>query len=80
MKKLKDVRHHKVQGHLASFADIAALHSVIVPLYKLGLASINDILYIGDIMKTMVMIDSFAEANGSDSKLMELIEETTKKI
>ena len=60
---------HEVQGHMATIDDVGALYQVVVPLWKLGLASVSDVIYIKDVMKTMVMVDALAQFDGCDSRI-----------
>ena len=61
--------HHEVQGHQATTDDIGALYDAAKAFFHLGLCPMADVMYISDIMNTMIMIDSFAAATGYDSKL-----------
>lgn len=59
----------KAVRHNASTQDVGIIYDAMNALHNLKIASTLDVLYMAEMLNTMILIDSFSAANGSDSKL-----------
>jgi len=58
-----------VQGHMTSIEDIGVVYSAIKAFHNIGFTTLKDVLYVADIMNTLVLIDTFSTGNAFDSKV-----------